>query len=1246
VTVSECVFDQNYATSGSTGAIYAQVPLNVSVSASTFSANIGLLSAGAIFFTGGELRVAGAAFVRNRVSSLFTQGGALMVDTSAVPGSVVRVSDTLFDSNLVFAPALSDTQMSILDALDKLAAGSGQGGAIFAASTSALEVHIDACTFASNKASMGGGALAVPGAGAGLVKVFVTGSSFTGSQTDGQGGAILLGANVTSVVATTSFQGNTALNGAVFALQANTDVAIDGCTMTANAAAAAGGVFMLRDAPTLALARSRVSANTAFGGALAYFYSPSAQVASRVTLTSNNISDNVASAGSLYFSTSGAATLPACGGACVVERNAATLYGSTVATLPASFTCTVDGALLPAGGVVAVQSGATLPPIRVSIFDQYGAQVPEWPDLVVRIAAAPPYTGLGGITKTDYAQGGATFDALAITDAIGTSYSLQYTLSSATLPALDGASGVLLAAVAPCPPLAVFDAALRACVCAAGAASPARSGVCTACAAGTIAPESNGATCTACSANTFSAPDGTSCQECPRGSTAAAGSASLQACSCGYGYYASYSNGDNTSFACLSCPEGAKCDGATVPLALPDFWHLPGERTAFYACYAGLCEAESAASAAAAGASSCRLGHTGILCGVCADGFSYQGDFCAACAPEDAFDRWARAKAIGVSFASILLFLVASLAYLLFPLLPPQEAARISDALEHSLQRMQTLLRHPSGGKPPGGADSSEAPAAAADKPRSILPRLLLLAGYVNLPLKILVDSVQIVSSFQRTMRVAWPAVFYRVMAGVNILNFSFLRIPSASCATPSSANFFQAFNGITLGITGLLLYVALVWAGGAWYARRRDVPAEQRVDFTRITVARALYFLNIAYAPLSQVIVGIFGCRQVGEHAYLMADISVQCYTREHMRYFRLGLFWCVQVPHTDAVPAAASLARPSRANYPLTRHRLFLYPFGIPALFLALLIAYRVPAAAANLKRRALLRNLLDIAWHRRVAQPDVNANTITERSITDEHVNALYAAIIGGAAAAVMAKEVGHVDELATHATAALLSREEKLSALLAWTKLRVRGTHYTWEQTADDDCGLAPGARETLGEIFCHFYTGRWFWELFELLTKLVITSALGFIVPGSSAQVVAGLFITFLSLLLYQRMLPYADRAVRQIAYAACIGAGARRVCCARAARASLLRRCSFVDARVPPGCATSRCAIPQSSSSFSCWRCSSRCRCPSPTTTTPFTQPWSASWSPPSSPCRSSLSPPPWRRTCALALRDAAAAAA
>ena len=57
-----------------------------------------------------------------------------------------------------------------------------------------------------------------------------------------------------------------------------------------------------------------------------------------------------------------------------------------------------------------------------------------------------------------------------------------------------------------------------------------------------------------------------------------------------------------------------------------------------------------------------------------------------------------------------------------------------------------------------------------------------------------------------------------------SVLNFNFLTLPGAGCATPN-VSFYKRFNGVTLGVTAFLAYIGVCWAIGIAIMRWRCWP-------------------------------------------------------------------------------------------------------------------------------------------------------------------------------------------------------------------------------------------------------------------------------------------------------------------------------------------------------------------------------------------------------------------------------------
>lgn len=548
----------------------------------------------------------------------------------------------------------------------------------------------------------------------------------------------------------------------------------------------------------------------------------------------------------------------------------------------------------------------------------------------------------------------------------------------------------------------------------------------------------------------------------------------------------------------------------------------------------------------------CAPRQAGVVCGLCAPGFALQGSRCEDCSSVGAITSWPLAKRAALAVGAAVAALVLTVPLFLYPLLPLQwfglkrtQSLMDADDMDSELagpmatRRMGSLKRTLSGGDGGGGGGSPRSPrspgapwdeAEMAEKrtltlrqlqsntkslileePGTIQARSSSILGFLfaalwaNIePMRITADSVQIISSFQLTMRVPWPNVFYQFSSRLAFLNMAFLKLPKTGCATPN-VSYLSTFNGYTTGVASGICYILFLWAAGETYCRYRKVSHLVRSEFVSVILARLLLFTDLVYAPVSEVVLGIYSCRQIGDKWYLNPDLSILCYTPEHHRYMRLGGFWIA------------------------------LYPIGIPVFFASLLWYYRIPRTSAVLIRTALLRQVVELAWHHGVQQPpDVVTSLLSCDNISDEHLQALCEGLLCEEAAPEPTSPGGLGDSLPLNG---VNSREARLGRILAWGRARLHRTHFGWNVLSyNPDLDRRREGYQVVARIYEPFLPSRWMYKLVELSYKLIITCALQFVQPGSSAQVVAGVFLSLAYHLIYQRALPYADKCSRQIAF--------------------------------------------------------------------------------------------------------------
>ena len=680
----------------------------------------------------------------------------------------------------------------------------------------------------------------------------------------------------------------------------------------------------------------------------------------------------------------------------------------------------------------------------------------------------------------------------------------------------------------------------------------------------------------ACAGDFYWTAGGTTCAPCPALSTSPPGTPSPDGCLCEYGTFKVFSLNASATipFTCEPCPSGAICSPGDPPLAIEGYWHIPDDRSAFYSCSPGLCEAESVSDE-----DNCAPRQAGVVCGLCAPGFALQGSRCEACSSVGAITSWPLAKRAGLAVGAAVAALLLTVPLFLYPLLPlkwfglkrsvsvidtddmdSELAGGHTRAITHQFQaaaqvaiaarRMEGLKRTLSGDSPTrlveglsrtasGGGGSlprsprtplkpwdeteleehrtqtlrllqSNTKSLILEEPGTIQARSSSLMGFLfaalwaNIePMRITADSVQIISSFQLTMRVPWPDIFYAFSSRLSFINMSFLKLPKTGCATPN-VNYLQTFNGYTCGVAASICYILLLWAGGEAYCRHRKLSHLVRSEFVSVILARLLLFSDLVYAPVSEIVLGIYSCRKIGDNWYLNPDLSVLCYTPEHYRYMRLGGFWIA------------------------------LYPIGIPVFFAGLLWYYRIPRTSGILRRTALLRQVVELAWHHGVQQPpDVVTSMLSCDNITDEHLAALCEGLL--------CEQVpepstpgGLSDSLPLDGAN---SREARLERILAWGRARLHRTHFGWNVLSfNPELDRRREGYQVVARIYEPFLPSRWMFKLIELSYKLIVTCALQFVQPGSSAQVVAGVFLSLIYHIVYQRMLPYADKCSRQIAF--------------------------------------------------------------------------------------------------------------
>ena len=130
--------------------------------------------------------------------------------------------------------------------------------------------------------------------------------------------------------------------------------------------------------------------------------------------------------------------------------------------------------------------------------------------------------------------------------------------------------------------------------------------------------------------------------------------------------------GVNGSVHCAAVPIGGWAPEADTRMyALANYWRPNGEYPQFYQCTTGMCNREVPnVNVSMPVGHACRNGHTGHLCAVCVDSWSYQGAYCSSCDPAQAYQNWTGAKRGGVVFIGLGIVLVFLYFIFFLPLSP------------------------------------------------------------------------------------------------------------------------------------------------------------------------------------------------------------------------------------------------------------------------------------------------------------------------------------------------------------------------------------------------------------------------------------------------------------------------------------------------------------------------------------------------------------------------------------------------
>ena len=344
-------------------------------------------------------------------------------------------------------------------------------------------------------------------------------------------------------------------------------------------------------------------------------------------------------------------------------------------------------------------------------------------------------------------------------------------------------------------------------------------------------------------------------------------------------------------------------------------------------------------------------------------------------------------------------------------------------------------------------------------------------------------------------------------------------------------------------------------------------------------------------HAGVSVAIFAVFTCTTFESgKSYLDADARIMCYDSVHKRYMGGAAVWLVLIPF--GVPAFF-LWLLRRFKVPQMAALLSDNAWLREAIKLAWAEGMAQPADAATLTVDSIttlhLEALFAFFLHDMSAEdaaeiiagtrpPLQDTTAVTEEDPERASSKSFNAAAVARRVSGVLRKVAGRVNSgvsrrivliksvaaKVTGEDVAAARRELVLTSLLAF--LRSSGDAsvppLTWERPPKEEvvaleqscsdavcvhssglrCADVPQLMDTamseVAFLFAAYRIDSWYWEVVELIRKLLLTSILALIAPGSAGQVVVGILIAFIALLATLIKAPYAQSRLNVVAQVA------------------------------------------------------------------------------------------------------------
>ena len=506
----------------------------------------------------------------------------------------------------------------------------------------------------------------------------------------------------------------------------------------------------------------------------------------------------------------------------------------------------------------------------------------------------------------------------------------------------------------------------------------------------------------------------------------------------------------------------------------------------------------------------CREGHTGIACGVCIESYGYQGSFCKYCDPGLRYSNWDDGKlvlvAVLLGIGVLLLFYVffyAAFRKNFFLVVAsclgfrPKKKKTVTDA---NGKKSVVTVDYMDEDEDEDVNDECE-----EEDPEKMnqmgFDRIAMKAAIVGAKIsgvvKILITTYQIITGFDVTLDVQWPDGYTKVVDRLSMLNLEIFKFPKLSCINPEAGFETQFIFNFALLPAVMCITFIMYSIGRVMHRSHRSYGR-----FINLCIRNTVFCLFLLYVGVSRKILGTFACEKFYEQSFLAQDLTFQCYTAKHRFYMVMGVVG------------------------------IMLYPVGIPLAFLVLLWRAGVPQMANVKLNKQLAHVILMTASDEGVIEHEVCRKfTGHTWDLPDDLVHVLWQHFCS---------KDSELKKLLLMLMAPQLANKPKEIPsplvqrfhLVSWARRSplISLKKLTWDVRVPEE----KQALDKAGFLFADYHIGCWYWEVYDLCRKLVLSSVIIFVEPGKPSQILIGIIISFATLLLTVKMDPYIDGDINSL----------------------------------------------------------------------------------------------------------------